>query len=274
MYNIQGKIEHIGLSNIGNSCYINSALQLILHSEYMVQLLIERINENQPLVIEQIDEIRKQYSKFMNHQQIFEQCDASYFFNYLLDRINDTYPTKFNPVCSIEIKARTKCQQCDDTYTSTQHENMLIAYPQPGFDCLLDCISASFTETVEKKCDGCKQQVQAKRKLQLCNAPLCLYIRLQPILMDENTSMDIPMDLQYNTSNSYELKGFIEHRGTSIHYGHYVAYCKDSDGWNCYNDDRIHFVSTHDIETKLYVQGKHSSFISFLWYELTDDVDE
>ena len=36
----------------------------------------------------------------------------------------------------------------------------------------------------------------------------------------------------------------IEHRGPSIHSGHYVAHVDDDDGWLCFDDESVHQSST------------------------------
>jgi len=275
LYDIPGRIEHLGLSNLGNSCYINAALQILLHSEDMVQLMIQRLNDNQPLTIENIHDLRLQYTRSMQ-TAIYEQCDASFLFNYVCDKINDTYECKYNPICSLQMRSRTVCsnEECKHIVESQQYENMLIAYPQKGYDCLLECISDSLREFVDKKCEKCQEKTQAQRQTRIGNTPKCLFIRLQPFQENqEEIQMDLPMCLTLNNNLDYELKGFIEHKGSSIHYGHYVAYCLDGNGWNCYNDDRITHIASDELESKLFIQSKTRSFISFLWYEQVQSLE-
>ena len=37
----------------------------------------------------------------------------------------------------------------------------------------------------------------------------------------------------------YRLFGFISHKGTSAHCGHYVAFIKKQDKWVIYNDNKV-----------------------------------
>jgi len=47
-----------------------------------------------------------------------------------------------------------------------------------------------------------------------------------------------PAEIEQGPAN-YELKGFISHKGTSVHCGHYVAHVKQDGRWVLYNDEKV-----------------------------------
>ena len=38
---------------------------------------------------------------------------------------------------------------------------------------------------------------------------------------------------------TYELLGFVNHKGTSVHAGHYVAHVRSGEGWALFNDNKV-----------------------------------
>ena len=271
---ITERIEKLGLENIGNSCYLNAALQLFIHSTPLVHLIIEHINEKRPLSYEDVVQLRNDYAVMMG-MNTYEQCDSSFFIQYLLDKINDKLPSKRNQVTTIELTDTFKCSSCNQITTRVKYENMFYVYPKSGKTTLMDLMVQEFKEDMSKKCEHCSPNINVpmKRLSHITDASLYMYFSIQKTMVDASSQIDIPLQIIHNRKFSYGLEGFIEHHG-SVNFGHYVAYIKDSTGWHCYNDERVTRVSEQEIENKLIVKASSFHFISFLWYSFDGEIDE
>ena len=105
------------------------------------------------------------------------------------------------------------------------------------------------------KCSSChNRECKAQRKYSFKVLPEVLAVHFK--LFD---SMARKKNVKVGFKEIIEIKGLkyeavslIEHRGGGIHYGHYVSYCRRSDGiWVLLNDSRVSTVSKREIVSKI-----------------------
>ena len=120
--------QKIGLQNLGNSCYINCIVQLFLHHPALFDALVQRFELSLP-TRKFLHKIRESYCKFAGIQ-VYEQCDATLFCNYLLDQLQECETTKhIAQMWKQKWNAHFVCSVCQQSSDKVQEENMCILYP-------------------------------------------------------------------------------------------------------------------------------------------------
>jgi ubiquitin C-terminal hydrolase len=266
--------QKVGLTNLGNSCYINAAIQLFLHSPVLWSIITNHFE----LHAGWLAQIRKAYCKFAGINE-WEQCDSNLFMTWMLDEC-----TKDNQEWKIDWKIKIKCSQCEFVSYKSQLEHLWILYKSSRkeqqvhedgheFDYDMEaCVENMHIQNIEKHCEECKgKNVLHKCMYTLASLPPNLFINLQNFT---GTKLLIYQSIELSGYNDifcdYELQGFIVHQGQQ-NYGHYIAYCLDDDGWYKYNDSTVKKV--YDISKILHDQHQGKS-IPLLWYERKDKAAE
>lgn len=258
--------EKIPLPNQINSCYINAALQILLHCDVLWCSLLVTFPNTKNL----LQHLRTEYCKFAGIST-FDQCDAVLFLNWVLDKCSKT-----NYWWKQEWTSSFKCLSCGHSSKGgKQTENMWILYPkhtegQPEevdgcmYDVEMgDCVDMQTTEEVEKTCDECKSK-KSQRSQNLFNLPPNLFFNLQHFAGKRMYFYDeLELEICAGQRREYVLKGFIMHRGGQ-NSGHYVCCCLDSDGWTVYDDDRIRHKPSFEFLMNL--QSPNVT-IPLLWYQ-------
>jgi ubiquitin C-terminal hydrolase len=272
--------EKVRLRNISNSCYVNSIFQILLHSEYLWQLV------KQDASSDLIQTYRNGYCNFFGISNT-EQCDAVGFFNWILDKHE-----KYKDNWKLRVKTLYECQSCGHPTEKVRDDNMWIIHPttdvpnQPreirdenGFTYdldLLDCIVSQQKEVIEKRCENCiekhgdKTNKQHVRRDKITNHPDNLFLHLhlfegKHTLIYECINAAIPgengsTEAKYQL---YDLQAVLVHRGSFQYGGHYMVYLQDKDGWYLYNDSVITRVD--NITAVLSVRSSFTSY-PLLWY--------
>ncbi len=265
---LDDKVEdniQIACPNLGNSCYINSVLQLFFHSKRLYNELREIIElENGGNIVELISKVRNMYTT-EKKLSVSEQCDSYLFLSYLLDKINELFPSKFNPCYSLLLHSKIKCGGCKNIIHQRQCENILYLRPSSSINDIDDMINLEFNvKNLEYKCKKCDHSISTKKTI-IENLPEYLFITLQEF-GEENIDFKIDKILVVE-GLEYELSGMIEHIGVSNNGGHYVSYIKHSNKmWYLYNDDRI--TECEDIK-KIRKQNKREYCqVLLVWYKI------
>jgi len=269
---------NIPLPNLGNTCYINSVLQIFLHSKRLFNELNEVLilNENEELnVVQLISKVRTMYTEEKKYN-IYEQHDSYLLLSYLLDKINNLFPSKFNPYYSILLHTKLKCKnkQCKHITHQRQFENILYLTPNSETKTIEDCMDKDFiTSKVEFTCPKCKHNIASKKTI-IDNMPEYIFMTLQHF-GDNNTNFKIEKST-IQSGIEYELCGLIEHIGPSESSGHYVSYILDQSNkhWYIFDDDRVYRYNS--IDEKCNQNNRFYSQILVIWYcifRVEDDSD-
>lgn len=155
-----------------------------------------------------------------------------------------------------------RCEYSCDNFNSFFHIPLIIPHEKSEYT-LDECIKSFCKEEILDnnnlwKCNGCSENVAAKKRMMLWSAPPILVFQISRFLTgirDKDkrfvkyplTNLDIsemisPVSKMINNNKcyKYELYGVINHidAGT-INFGHYYAYCVDEDTneWYKYDDD-------------------------------------
>ena len=243
------QVTNIPIQNIGNTCYINAALQLILHTNLFHDLLESFDMPKKAIMRKFIKVLRSSYTELQNIKET-EQCDSTLFFKYLLDLMRDRNMPEIDEILS-RISTMTQCNSCSTKSNTRQYDTMLTVYiPEQDME-LIDAYKASvLRNTLSKKCESCAETTDHIQKSTVkMNTWLFLHLVYQPQAYVKRIYATITFGSK--SPQKYELKAFIVHRRqpfSNENSGHYVAYCKEeNDEWIEYDDEKVTVTSEDTI---------------------------
>ena len=266
-----------GFDNIGNTCYLNAGLQLLIQNKDLcnivstfkdksnilkiVSKLIEEYYNDKNCSINPI-EIKKLVTNRNKIFNGFQQQDSSEFIIFFLDllnsEINKIIPNKnlLDKIYELQITTSTKCKvlECLTVSTNNELSTMLMLEVNSECDTLDDCYRISKQkiklEGDEKYyCEKCKKKRVASQKKEITKWPKNLIIFLRRFNQNGSRmskfSQEIKVPIEWR--HDYKLKGVVYHSG-SLHGGHYVYAGLDkleNGKWRLFNDSSVSELSNN-----------------------------
>lgn len=264
-----------GFTNNGNTCYLNSGLQMLMHNKDLCNLIIKYQDESQqlkiiaeficnyysnennstlnPNIIKRLVESRKEM--FIGSQQ----HDSAEFIIFLLDIIENEFKKlnkreEYMSIFNININVRIKCKLKTCLKISEHSEtNDYLMLDINREHISLDCLYRYFKESERLQddnmyfCSNCNMKRIASKRYSVVNWPRNLIVWLKRF--NENRTkneqiISVPLKWRHN----YNLIGAVIHSGGTGG-GHYIYVGKINEEWYIYNDS---FVSKcHNIDTYL-----------------------
>ena len=234
-----------GFNNIGNTCYINSSLQMLIQNIDFCKIILENFNKSENL--ENMANLIKEYYTTTNYaitpnkikeivgnkNKIFcgyEQQDAGEFIIYLIDIINTDLKKELNPLFDITTETIIKCKIRNCLrLSSTISKSPFLILPIKNECLTLDDCYREFKihEKLEGDnmyyCENCKEKRIASKYLNIIEWSNNLIILLKRFennkekLFKNNKQLEIPIDWRHN----FTIKGAVIHIG-GINGGHYI----------------------------------------------------
>jgi uncharacterized UBP type Zn finger protein len=241
------KNNYKGFYNIGNSCYLNSALQLIINNKDLCNEIIKTENklsdfvksyyneDDDSLSPEPIKNIISRINKDFNN---CKQHDAFEFIIYLLEYIYSI--TKTN-MYELENNQRIKCKRkaCLNINNNIEKSNFLLL--DTNGETLDECYinlkkSEKLFENNAYYCNICKMDTIASKRTSINKWPKHLIIVLKRFTSDGRNKETKPIKCDIDFRHGYKLKGIIFHSG-SLHGGHYIYIGFHNNKWILFNDN-------------------------------------
>ena len=262
-----------GFNNIGNTCYMNSGLQMLIQNTELCNLIIKYSNDS--IILKTIADFINMYyndnsTNVLNpsdikgivekRQHIFEgfhQQDSSEFVIFLLDIIDEeikkvTNNSMINKLFGLKMNVRIKCKyrECLNIVNKIETNNFLILDMEPEFKSLDDAYrnhrSGVKLETDNMYyCEKCKTKRVASKRVSIEEWPQHNIVILKRFkqygfrFQKLNQPIDIPLEWRHNNM----LEGAIIHYG-SMNGGHYVYVGKNNNKWYLYDDSIVSEIKT------------------------------
>lgn len=279
-----------GFNNMGNTCYMNSALQIIVNSTVLTKVMLSNNFKSSKLNI--YKSFLQQYrsgnsyspkdvknmvgqkdNKFLDNSQ----HDSHEFLINLMEILEDEFKNEYkvNEIQILNIPLNNLMSTIFDTSVSsiiyseetkekskTKIGERILSVPIPQKEnvTLNDCLDhytkiEKLTGDSQWRSEKEKKLVDAYKRLQLKSLPKYLLIQLKRFSFfsysnKNNTPIDIPINLDLGNS-VYNLRGIIYHMG-SVNGGHYVSIINHNNKWYLCDDANVSEVNVNNYLNKGY----------------------
>ena len=246
-----------GLSNTGLTCYLNSLLQRLLHTQEFVEKLAETKHINRNLM-----DIHKFVSSYYNelieldiipydvkrivqeiHPEYAEkrQHDPTEFFLYFIELLDEYSNKQFSSLFDYKWDEVRKCKFIECLHTTVRKNETLflnllsISIQTPdgkkNHETLDTCYQYFQVDNMDMDCEKCgKKNMRHSNRMKVTHYPTNLQIHLKrfdALGQKIQHKVSVPIIWKIPESNynvicpTYRLKGVTIHLGDSINSGHY-----------------------------------------------------
>jgi ubiquitin C-terminal hydrolase len=261
-----------GLQNLGNTCYMNAALQMLLNNEDFCKLVLKYSPHS--IILNKIGEFITSYYSDNNNSIVpsdikkiiearkdlfvgYAQQDSTEFIVFFLDIIDteikkiDKNSKELNDIFGIQTNTRTKCKikSCLNISNKMEINNILLLDIESDMQNLNDAYrNYKSGEKMEGNdmyyCDKCKEKRVASKRYSVEKWSPHIIVWLKRFRQTNygNIKMNQKLDIPLEWRHDIKLKGAVIHYG-NLNGGHYVYVGKKNDKWYIFDDSSVSIIT-------------------------------
>lgn len=254
-----------GIINMGNTCYMNSVLQLLLNCSSFNNIVkkysgkditnklsnfIDEYNiSNSSVKPKNLKKCIEENIDFFNN---YSQHDSFEFLVLFLDLINSNCNDEISKIFNIKTNINIKCKIISCSNESIHNENNM--YLMLPLKSTLDDSYREYKSTVRIDkdliyCEKCQKKTVSRKMILIEEWPNDIIIILKRFhnnSQKNNNDINIPIKWRHN----YELIGGIVHMGSSFG-GHYIYFGKKNSKFYLFNDSSVSELDSKNLDKLL-----------------------
>lgn len=244
---------------MGNTCFINSSLQLLLNCPKLINKINESDNDNllkyKQTIVDYFKEttntlgpliLFKRYQKLNNNYFGKSQEDAHEYLTFIIDDIDElAKDIDIKNLFQISLISKVNCEECSNCSKVKISEKILslsIDNCQTLDDCLNKLKNKEILDNDNKWfCDKCNKKVISNKEIYINKLSKYLIICLNRFIFNNNNIEKNNNNISFPNKifDNYELKGVIYHIG-NVNGGHYIcSITRDGNNWFLIDDINI-----------------------------------
>nr|XP_022291044.1 ubiquitin carboxyl-terminal hydrolase 25-like isoform X2 [Crassostrea virginica] len=253
-----------GIQNIGNTCYVNSLIQILCQTPSLLEIISNNIKRSKEAhstvtVTRALQEVLQQDNmsiRIRHFQNIisrrvhdfsigFQNDCHSYLLAVLDELISEDTAGDVLRLFEIRMKEEFRFGSCSHREVTDVQTLRSLTIPSDSHTVengLQELLSSEEFDERDVPCRTCKNTGYSKtvKAMKFCQLPLILVLQLGCFREDTSSG-----------SVTYSLFGVVNHHG-SIYGGHYTSYVKhltnrEEDFWYYCNDSYVQQISTRDV---------------------------